>query len=812
METIVRDLRYGLRNLRKQPGFAAVAVLALAIGIGANTAIFSVINAVLIKPLPFSGPDRLANLWTSDPRRGNFGSASYPDFADWRGQTQSFEKLAAFRTSDFTLTGADEPVRLRGVITSHELFDLLGQPPELGRSFRVEDDRPGTRIVVLSHELWQRRFNSDSDLIGHSIDLDGHSYEVVGVMPARFQFPIEAEHFDLWTAMGYYAKPADGSASMIEQRGNHFLQVIGRLHDGVTVDQAQAEMKTIASRLEEQYPDENSHRSVVVLSSFDQLVKDIRPSLIILLVAVGCVLLIACANVANLLMARATSRQREIAIRSALGAGRLRVIRQLLTESVLLALIGGGLGLLLALWTTDLLVSIDSTDIPRSSEIGVDVPVLVFTLAISMLTGVVFGLIPALQSSRCELSESLKEGGRGATDGGARNRVRNTLVAAEVAIAMVLMVCAALLIQSLWRLNRVDPGFEPRGVLTARIGLPETYSDSKVVSTYEQLRDRLLSMPGVRSASAVTPLPMSGFNMGLGIDVEGRPTSPGERLSSEARIISPDYFRSLGIRQIEGRDFNARDEAKSKPVVIINELLAEQLFPGEDVIGKRIRPTISVDEGDGDWREIVGVVGAVKARRLTDQPRPELYIPHTQIPMGGLTLVVKSDSDPLTLAGSLRAEVLTLDKNVPVYDVREMEQYLGDSVSRQRFLAVLLAVFAAVAMVLTVVGLYGVLGYSVAQRTHEIGVRMALGARQTDVLRMVVGNGMKMTLVGIAAGLAGSYIVTRVIASLLYGVGASDPLTFGAIAFVMVVIALAASYLPARRATRVDPMVALRCD
>jgi putative ABC transport system permease protein len=812
MDTFIQDLKYGFRNLRRQPGFAAVAVLALAFGIGANTAIFSVINAVLLKPLPFQAPDRLVNLWTSHPQRGNLGSVSYPDFADWREQSQSFERMAAFRTDDFTLTGGDEPERLRGVVASYELFGLLGRQPELGRSFHPEEDQPGMRVVILSHELWQRRFNADREVIGRAISLNGHNYEIVGVMPYGFQFPIEAEHFDLWITMGYFATPPDGGQSMIAQRGNHFLEVIGRLKPGINPDQAQAEMATIASRLEQEHPDENAHRSVLLVSSYDQLVRDIRPSLLILFGAVGCVLLIACANVANLLMARASGRQRELAIRAALGAGRMRVIRQLLTESVLLAVIGGAIGLLLALWTTDLLIRIDRANIPRSAEISVDVPVLFFTMAMSLVTGIVFGLLPALQSSRCDLSESLKEGGRGSTEGAHRNRIRNTLVATEVAVAVVLLVGAALLIQSLWRLNRIDPGFEARGVLTAGISLPDTYSDSKIISFYEDLHDRLQSLPGARSAGVVAPLPMSGHNMGLGVDVEGRPTTPGERLSSDARIISPDYFRSLGIQQVAGRDFTQGDDAKSKPVVIVNEALASLLFPGEDPIGKRIRPTISTGDDDGLWREIIGVVGSIKTRRLTDQPRPELYIAESQIPMSSLTIVIKSDVNPSALIGALRAEVKSLDEDLPIYDVRTMDQYLGDSVSRQRFLTILLAVFAGVALLLTVVGLYGVLAYSVAQRTHEIGVRMALGARQRDVLQMVVSGGMKMTLIGVAFGLLGAYVLTRVLGSLLYEVGATDPATFAGIAVGMAIVALAACYLPARRATKVDPMVALRYE
>ncbi|MGA9770722.1 MAG: ABC transporter permease [Blastocatellia bacterium] len=813
METLFQDLRYGIRMLLKRPGFTAVAVIALALGIGANTAIFSVVNAVLLKPLPFSEPDRLMTVYETDKERGvSQGAASYPDFADWRDQNHVFERIAAFHDNSFILTGGDDAVRLEGAVVSADLFDLLGVTPAVGRMFLPEEDKPGDggRVVIIGQGLWQRQFNSDPNILGRSLTLDGINYTVVGVMPAGFRFPTGNQPVELWTT---FAVESEGADAMTTQRGAHSLHVIARLKPDVTRSQAQAEMDTIASRLEQQYPDDNSHRGVYVVGTLEDMVGDLRPALLILLSAVGCVLLIACANVANLLLARATTRQKEMAIRSALGASRLRVVRQLLTESVTLAITGGALGLLIALWGTDLLVVLSGDDIPRATEIRLDGGVLLFTLAVSVLTGLIFGLVPAIQSSRPDLSESLKEGGRSSTEGARRNLIRSALVVFEVAIAIVLLVGAGLLIESLRRLQNINPGFNPKNVLTLKMGLPDVkYTTEKQVAFYRELLERINALPGVAQASAVLPLPLSGDRMRISFETEGRPLAQGDLPSAELRTIGMNYFRAMGIPLIKGRDITARDDGKAPSVVIINSAFAEKFFPGEDPVGKHIRPSISFDDNQPAMREIVGIVGNVRHLKLNAAEDAEFYAPHAQIPFDSMSLVIKGDSDPRNLVGAIQQEVRALDKDLPVFDIKMLDDYVAASVAQPRFNTLLLAIFAGLALALTAVGLYGVMSYAVAQRTHEIGIRMALGAQSSDVLRMVVGQAMILTLIGVVIGLSAAFALTRLMASLLYGVSATDPATFAIVSVLLSAVALAACWLPARRATKVDPMIALRYE
>ena len=813
METILQDLRYGFRMLLKHPGFTMVAVVALALGIGANTAIFSVVNAVLLRPLPFAEPSRLVNLWESHIQRGiNQGAVSYPNFADWRDQSQVFEGMASYHQNDFILTGVDEPARLEGAVVNADLFPLLGATPILGRTFQTEEDKPGDagRVVILSNRLWKNRFSSNPDIVGKAMVLNGKDYTVVGVMPEGFQFPVQNQPIELWATV---AVDSGGEEPMTSQRGAHYMAVLARLKPNVTRAQAQSEMDVIAARLEQQYPDSNSHRGINVIPALETLVGDIRPALLILLGAVGCVLLIACANVANLLLARASSRHKEMAIRAALGASRARVVRQLLTESVLLSLAGGALGLLFALWGTSLLVTLSGDDIPRSAQIGLDANVLGFTLLVSLATGVVFGLFPALHSSKTDLTESLKEGGRGSTDGARHNRMRSGLVVAEVAIAVVLLVGAGLLIQSLRRLQQVKPGFDPHNVLSLSLGLPEVkYPTQQQIDFYRQLLSRLEALPGVRSASAVLPLPLSNDRMRISFETEGRPMARGDLPASEYRATGLNYFRTMGIPLLAGRDFSERDDKKSTAVIIVNEAFAQKFFPGEDAIGKHIKPGISTDETKPVWREIIGVVGNVKHLRLGAAPDPEYYVPHAQLPFDSMTIVVKTDGDPRGLISAVQSEVRTLDRDLPVYSVKTLEEYVAGAVAQPRFNTLLLASFAALALILTAVGLYGVMSYSVTQRSHEIGIRMALGARQQDVLKMVVRQGMTLTAVGLSVGLVGAYFLTRLMATLLFGVSATDPITFATIAVLLSGVALGACLVPARRATKVDPMIALRYE
>ena len=812
METLLQDLKYGIRMLVKNPGFTAIAIIALALGIGPTTAIFSVVNAVLLKPLPFVEPSRLLMVYETNLQRGfNRGTMSYPNFADVRDQNQVFEKMSSYHSGDFILTGRGEPLRLQGAVVNADLFPLLGVKASLGRTFLPDEDKPGSvRAVVLSNRLWRNHFNSDPGVVSNSLVLDGKNFTVVGVMPEGFQFPVQNEPVELWSTI---AGEASGEDPMTSHRGAHYMNAIARLKPGVTIERARADLETIAGRLEQQYPDTNSHRGVFIESALESLVTDVRLALLVILGAVGCVLLIACANVANLLLARATSRHKEMAIRAALGASRLRVMRQLLTESILLAILGGSIGLLLALWGTNLLVSIIGNDVPRSAEIGIDGRVLGFTLLVSLLTGVVFGLVPALHSSKTDLTESLKEGGRGSTEGSRRNTMRGALVIIEVAIAVVLLAGAGLLIQSLLRLQHVNPGFNPQNVLSFSLGLPEVkYSAQKQIDFFNQIVSRIESTPGVQAASAVLPLPLSSDRIRITFETEGRSIPRSELPASEYRAVALNYFRTMGIPLLKGRDFDARDSRQSTQVIIVNEDFAQRFFPGDDAIGKHIKPGMSNGEDKPAWREIVGIVGSVHHLSLSSEPTPEYYVPHTQMPFDSMTIVARTEGDPRALISAVQREVRALDSELPVYNIKTLEEYVAASVAQPRFNTLLLAIFAGIALVLTAVGLFGVMSYTVMQRTHEIGIRMALGAAETDVLKMVVRQGMTLAGIGIGIGLAGAYFLTRLMTSMLFGIGATDPLTFVAISVVLAIVALGACFVPARRATRVDPMVALRYE
>ena len=814
MNTLLQDIRFGLRMLVKSPSISIVATIALALGIGANTAIFSVVNAVLLRPLPFPDPDSLVAVFETDTQRGQVrGSHSYPNFFDLRAQNTVFEHLATYRSGDYIMTGRGEPARLQGAVVTTDLFPLLGVQPMLGRVFLPDEDKPTEtgRVVILSHKLFQQRFNGDQSILNQPITLEGIKFTVIGVMPPSFEFPIQNEPVELWTTI---AGDSSGAEPVTGQRGAHFLRVIGRLKPGVTEEKAQAELTAIGARLEQQYPDTNTHRSLRLESALKALVGDVRPALLILLGAVACVLLIACANVANLLLARATSRHKEMAIRTALGASRTRVIRQLLTESVLLSLVGGTVGLLLAVWWSDLLVALGKQDIPRAIHVGMDWRVLGFTLGVSLLTGLIFGLAPAFHSSKTELVESLKEGARGTSAGAFANVVRKALVVIELGFAVLLLTGAALLIQSLWRLQNVNTGLQPQNLLTFNATLPEIkYKSANQSQFFIDLKQRLESTPGVQSVSTIFPLPLSGDRFSISFEIEGRPMAPKDQPSADFFTTGVGYFKTMGIPITKGRDFDDRDKHGSTPVIMITETFARQYFPNEDPIGKRIHPGISTyDNEDSVMREIVGVVGDVRNRNLNTEPKPAYYVPQTQIPFSQMVTVVKTAGEPRSLISTATKEVAAMDRDIPLFGVKSMEEYLSASVAAPRFSTTLLSIFAGVALVLTIVGLYGVMSYSVAQRTNEIGIRMALGAQSRDVLVMIVKQGSVLILLGLAIGLVGAFALTRVISSLLFGVTAKDPFTFVAVSVLLAIVALLACYIPALRATKVDPMDALRCE
>src|SRR5690349_15374148 len=648
MNTLLQDIRFGLRMLLKSPSVSIVATIALALGIGATTAIFNVVNSVLLRPLPYPDPDALVAVFETNPERGlQRGSHSYPNFMDVRAQNSVFEHMCSYHGGDFIMTGRGEPARLQGQVVTADLFSLLGVQPMLGRAFLPDEDKPSEtgRVVVLSHALFQNRFGGDQSILNQAITLDGVKFTVIGVMPRDFEFPIQNDPVDLWTTI---AGDAAGKEPITSQRGAHFLAVIARLKNGVTKEQAQAELTTIASRLEQQYPDTNTRRTLRLEPALSALVGDIRPALLILLGAVACVLLIACANVANLLLARATSRHKEMAIRSALGASRIRVVRQLLTESVLLSIIGGGIGLLLAVWWSDLLVALGKADIPRAVHVGMDWRVLGFTLGVSLLTGLIFGLAPAFHSSRTELVESLKEGARGTSAGSFANVVRKLLVVVELAFAVLLLTGAGLLIQSLWRLQRVNSGLHPENILTFDVTLPEVkYKSANQSQFFIDLKQRLEATPGVQSASSILPLPLSGERFGISFEIEGRPMAPKDHPSDDFFTTGVGYFKTMGIPIVKGRDFDDRDKHGSTPVIIITETFARQYFPNEDPIGKRIKPGISTyDNEDSVMREIVGVAGDIRNRTLSTESKPAYYVPQTQVPFSQMVTVVKTTGDP----------------------------------------------------------------------------------------------------------------------------------------------------------------------
>jgi putative ABC transport system permease protein len=805
----MNDLRFAFRQLRKSPGFAFVAVLTLALGIGANTAIFSVVDAVLLHPLAFKEPSRLVAVWETNEQPGaevnHRNEVALGNFYDWRAQNQVFEQIAALTYGNFNLIGVAEPERIQGAAVSFNFFETLGVSPALGRSFVAAEESPAApRSVVISYGLWQRRFGGDPNLIGGTRIFNDEPFAVVGVMPAGFeiQFPASLQ-VEMWTLLRRGS--ADGD------RKEHYLYVLGRLREGVSLKQAQAGMNVIVRQLQQQYPDTNRGTGVNVIPLHKQLVGNIQPYLFVLFAAVGFVLLIACANVTNLMLARLAGRQKEIAVRLALGAGRGRLIRQFLTESVMLSALGSFLGLLLAAWGIEVLRRLAPPDLPRLSEISLNGPVFLWTLGILLLTGVLLGLAPALHASKPDLNSSLQESGR--TTGGLKgNRVRRVLVISEVALALLLLVGAGLMIRSSMRLQQVNPGFERKNLLTLNIALPrQKYLKGQANLFFDQLLERIARLPGVEYAGGVDPLPMSGSDSSTGVLIEGQPIVPSaDRPEAGERSVTPGYFQAMRIPLLEGRQFTEQDRADAPYVVVVNEALAHRFFPGQRPLGKRLG--LEDDAGKLLWAEIIGVVGNVKHRSLDAEIKPELYEPYHQSPRNFMSLVVRTAVEPSSMIAAIREQVLFLDRDQPVFEIRTMEELLSKSLAQSRFIMLLLGIFSALAMALAAVGIYGVMAYFVTRRHKEIGIRMALGAQKSDVLKLVLVEGMGLAVIGVALGLAASFALTRIIANLLFGIGPTDPATLIGVSFLLTSVAFLACWIPARRASRADPIVTLRAE
>jgi predicted permease len=799
MPTLLNDLRYSVRTLTKKPAFAIVVVLTLALGIGANTTIFTVVNAYLLRPLPFTDPERLVSLTDVQPPN-DLTPASFPEFDDWRKGNQVFTEVAGQFSASLNLIGRREPERVLGVLVSENYFSMLGIQPVAGRTFRAEEHRPGANpVVVIGTDLWQREFNRTTDVIGKNITLNRTNYTVVGVVPAAILRTLGPQKGDLWIPLE--------RAAPYTQRGMHFLRIVARLKPGVGIEQARSDLKVMAHRLEVQY---KTGHGIALAPLREQLFGNVRLSLLLLLGAAGFLLLIATANVANILLARASARSKEFAIRTALGAGRGRLIRQTLTESLLLSSLGGIGGFLAALWGSDLLRLAWPPAIPRPESFAIDWRVLSFLVLASLLSGALFGLAPALQISMSSLNETLKDGWS-QSSGSARNRLRSALVVSEIAVAALLLVGSGLLLRSFARILAVDPGFHAENVLTMDISLPASKykTDPQRVAFFDNLIGRIRSLPGTLSAGAIINLPLGDGGMNGDFQIQGRTFPPNQSPMAEKCIVTPDYFRAMGVRLLRGRWFTDQDGRDAHTVAIVNESLARRFWPNQDPIGKRL--DISLSE-QSNWQEIVGVVADVKREALDASTTSEIYVPHSQTPSGAMALVIRSTADPANLAAAVRLRVAELDKEQPIFNVRTMQEVVSTSLSGRRMSTILLAAFAGCAMLLASIGIYGVVSYWVAQRTREIGIRSALGARQTDILRLVLGHGMLLAGAGTGIGLAASLVLTRFLASLLFGVTSHDLTTMASAAASLIGVALLACYIPARRAAKVDPLVALRFE
>ncbi len=805
MDNLRQDLHFALRRLVKAPLFTLVAVATLALGIGANSAIFSVVNGVLLKPLPYPEPGRLVGVYhIVDGRRAVM---SGPNFTDVAKSATTIESIAAIATGRAVLTGEGEPTRLAVASVSASMFDVLRAHAEAGRVFAADENTPGrANVVILSHALWQQRFGGDAGVVGRRITLDGAPKEVIGVMPAGFSYPSGR---DAWLPIEY------DENFVTKQRGAWYLDVVARLKPGVAPQQSAAEVETIGRRLALQYPNDDSEIGMSTYPLLEAMVGDVRRAVLVLLGAVGFVLLIACTNVANLLLSRAAARGSEMAVRTALGANRPRLVRQLLTESVLLSLVGAGAGLLLSVWGVDLLTRLKPAGIPRLDNVRVDTVVILFSLATAIVTGILFGLVPAFSATR-GMPDTLKESGRGAVGARSGHRLRGALVVVELALAVMLLAGAGLLLRSFMKLQAVDPGFDVDKALTFDLSLPGSRyeKDESRLAFYDQLLPRLRALPGVRSAGAVMGLPLTGLDFIISFQVKGRPpVPPAQQPSMQVRVATPDYFQAVGMRLARGRQFTDSDTAASPRVVLITESAAREFFPNEDPIGKTI--TLGWGRGPGTPRaggEVVGILGDVKDAGLNEPTPPQIYLPFRQWTVGSMSVVLKTAVPPLSLADAARSEVYAVDRSLAVSNVGTLDAIVAKSISQQRFYMLLLTVFAAVALALAAIGIFGVLSYAVSQRTREIGIRMALGAQGHSVVHLIVGQAMVLVGCGVAAGLVAALLLSQTLAKMLFGVTPTDPVTYAAVAAVLAAVALVASYLPAHRATRVDPIVALRAE
>ncbi len=811
METLFSDLRYGLRGFLQHPGFTAIVIVTLALGIGASTAIFSVVNSVLLRRLPYRNTDRLVAIQELDPAKKRIQVTS-ANFLDWRAQNNVFEHLAAIKTTTANLALSDQAERIDVAQTSANFFSVFGVEPQYGRLFIPDDEQAGhAPVAVLSHGLWQRRFGGDKEIIGKPITLDGKSYSVVGIAPAGFQYPDRTE---LWLPPSRLVPELNERMDVTQSRGMGYLAAVALLKPGVSLPQAASQMETITARLRQQYPNTNNKRFNRVVALQEHLVGDTNRMLWMLFGAVTFVLLIACANVANLLLASSAARHKEMAIRAALGASRWRVIRQLFTESTMLALAGGAFGLLLSSWLLSLILKLLPGDFPRVAEIKIDWRVLAFTLVTSVFTGILFGLAPALQFSKHDLQESIRETGRGAGGSARRTRIRQALIVAEVALSVVLLAGAGLLFRSFMRLQAVDTGFVAQQVLTARLSPsgPSFKSDADYISFYERVVEKVSAVPGVQHVGLINTLPLSKGPTAA-FRIEGQPiTTPDKWPGANFRSVSPNYFRAMGIPMMQGRAFDQRDKENAPLTMIVNEALAQQNFGGENPVGKRITFGSTDSNNQPIWFEIVGVTGNVRSVELKEEPAPELYFCSLQNPFEGMSIVVRSTVEPQSIASAIRQATVEINKAVPVSNVETMEHIVSTSVTQPRFNLFLLGLFSVIALLLSAAGIYGVTAYTVTQRTHEVGIRLALGAQIGDVLRLILGQGMLVIMVGIAIGLGAAFALLRVMKGLLFEVSETDPLTFVAITLGLTFVALLACYIPARRATKVDPLVALRYE